>query len=526
MDGVDSAPTAILSFLRSAERFPNRPAVDDGEQVTSYTVLKSRAGALAAILASKPPRLVGVLAERSVAAYSAVLGIHWAGKGYVPLNPKFPPARLEKLRHLAGLETVIVGPEGMSKLEEWLDMANPGLTCLLSESDAARLSKRFPRHHFPAILAGTEPPPPAADATAVAYLLFTSGSTGEPKGVPVRQSNLNAYLTAIGRLLAASESDRFSQTFDLSFDLSAHDLFAAWQAGACVCPLPLAQRLAPAEYIRDRSLTMWFSVPSLAAVMRQLRLLRPGAFANLRVSLFCGEALPASLARAWRQAAPQSRLENLYGPTEATIAITHFCWSDHTSPALCRHGIVPIGICLEGASACAMDEKGNPVAAGGEGELCLSGPQVVSGYWNDLPRTRERFFEKDRCIWYRTGDRVQCDESGCFHFLGRFDHQLKVRGFRVELEEIEFRLREASGSAQVACVGWPIREGRVEGICAFVAGSFDEARLRQACRDSLPEYMVPDPIRRLDAFPLNANGKIDRAGLLRILESEDTSDAQ
>jgi acyl-coenzyme A synthetase/AMP-(fatty) acid ligase len=287
--------------------------------------------------------------------------------------------------------------------------------------------------------------------------------------------------------------------------------------------------LAPARFVAKHELTVWFSVPSVAALMRKKNLLRPSTMPTLRWSLFCGEPLPRASADAWQAAAPHSIVENLFGPTELTIACTVHRWEPGSSRDDLVHDLVPIGRPLEGLGAILVDDALKPVPEGEPGELCVCGPQTVPGYWRDPARTVERFvhlpvspYEQRR--FYRTGDRVVQLRDGAYAYFGRTDHQIKVLGFRVELGEIEAVLALGAGVSQTAAVGWPIEDSHATGIVGFVAGSsVDSAALLAAAQARLPSYMVPKEIVVLEEFPLNVNGKIDRNELMARLRSRDAS---
>jgi len=520
----------IRGFLESAERFPDRTAlVVDGESLT-YANLRRLAGRIAsAIVENDHTRspLVAVWAHRSQTAYAGILGSLATGKGYVPLNPKFPLERTCRMLALSGCTVLIVGKECLGQLAGLLRSTDCPLTLISPElSNLGELLQRPSRHRF--ITAGQLPSGErffsGAEATSAspAYLLFTSGSTGVPKGVPISQGNVRSYVDYICRRYDVNEHDRFSQQFDLTFDLSAHDLFVCWERGACLCCVPEKSLMAPAKFIRDRQLTMWFSVPSVAGLLEKMRLLSPGCFPSLRCSLFCGEPLPAAYAESWQEAAPNSIVDNLYGPTEATIAIAHYRWNSQKSPGECLNGIVPIGRMFEGQQFRITDSRGESVAIGEVGELCLSGSQVAGGYWNDPAKTRQQFVRLRGAreqVWYRTGDLVKRDEAGNLCYLGRVDHQIKIRGYRVELQEIEAVLRRACGTEQVVSVPWPVNNGTAEGVVAFVSGvkEFDQTRVLANCGDLLPDYMVPKKIYLLDELPLNPNQKIDRGKLRKLL---------
>ncbi len=522
----------VSGFVESARRFPDRPALFVDSEHLSYRDLAGGAGSIASTilnLSSTAGALGALLAYRSRTAYAGILGILLAGRGYVPLNPRFPALRSRKMLEQSGTDVLVVGPECLESLAELLEDGSRPLTILLPEvagEAVAALAARHGAHRFVAredmaAPDGLPAPPAGAGGEAVAYLLFTSGSTGDPKGVPVLHRNVRAYVAYTAERYGVGCEDRLSQAFDLTFDLSVHDMFVAWERGACLYCIPESAIANPARFIRDRALTLWFSVPSAAGIMSRLRMLRPGVFASLRYSLFCGEALPAKTLQAWRQAAPQSVIENLYGPTEATIAITNYRWDEAASEARCRNGIVPIGWAFEGQKACVVGEDLVPLAPGGSGELLLHGSQVTPGYWHNPAQTAARYVTLgDGLTWYRTGDRVVEEPDGCLIYLGRLDDQVKIRGYRVELQEIESVLRRVCESEQVASVAWPVEDGIAEGVVAFVCGPAegDEDAIVRRCREALPEHMVPRNVRFIAEMPRNANGKIDRRKLLMTLE--------
>jgi amino acid adenylation domain-containing protein len=526
----------IDGFVESVNRFPSREALVVNGEGLSYLALQGLADKLSSAILQHEHNaspLVALLAHRSKTAYASILGILGAGKGYVPLNPKFPIERTRRMLALSGCDILIVATEGFQHLPKLLIGANRPLTVILPNLvNAASLSADFPQHRFISskeMADGDNFSRPEVRPTDTAYLLFTSGSTGQPKGVPIAQSNVRSYLQYVCDRYAVNETDRFSQEFDLTFDLSVHDMFVCWERGACLFSVPETSVMAPAKFIREHQLTMWFSVPSIIGVLAKMRLLPAGCFPSLRYSLFCGEPLAASYAELWQEAAPNSIVDNLYGPTETTIAISHYRWKKTRSLEECVNGIVPIGWVFDGQRCSVIDAERRAVPTGAPGELCLNGSQVTTGYWNEPKKTAEQFVRLSparEMHWYRTGDMVRQDTNGCLYYLGRIDNQIKIRGYRVELQEIEAVLRRACGTEQIVSIGWPVENGTADGVVAFVAGlsPLETDRVLDYCSNFLPSYMVPRKIYLCDEMPLNANGKIDRPRLISMLNRESTDE--
>jgi amino acid adenylation domain-containing protein len=518
-------------FLRSVERFGDRPALVLAGETLSYAELHSRASLFAGALQAADaggPALTAVFGHRSFSAYAGILGALLRGHGYVPLNPNFPVDRTRAMLVHSRCNSVIADASGARQLDEVLAGVEQPLVILLPEqADVSAFEARWPRHVFlgEQHLRRAAPAPMAdADPDGIAYLLYTSGSTGQPKGVMVAHRNVLHFVDAMVERYQVSEHDRFSQTFDLTFDLSAFDMFVAWERGACLCCPTQAQKLFPAKYIADCGLTVWFSVPSTAMLMSRLRMLQRGRFPGLRLSLFCGEALPMQVISAWADAAPNSILENLYGPTELTIACTLYRWDAARSPAECEQGVVPIGEPYPGMRVLVADEALAEVPVGEVGELLMAGPQVSLGYYRDAARTAAVFVIPPgrEEIYYRTGDRVRRAPPGRpLVYLGRGDNQIKIQGYRVELGEIEAVMREEAGVDVAVAVGWPISASGADGIVGFLgADAADTAEIRRRVIARLPAYMHPSELRLVSQWPLNSNGKIDRRALRNMLAGE------
>jgi len=511
-----------LPFYENALRSPQRLALSVNQRDLSYGELAALSERIAAWLEqfASGAKRVGILASRSWVAYAELLGACWAGAAYVPLNPDWPEQRLLRILEATELDALLVDDRGSKLLSPQVvshapkHILAPGSSTSFSlgTSPTARaagfdaLPPSNPHH-----------PPKTLGETDLAYIMFTSGTTGFPKGVMISTGNVSSFLSAMQELYPFSPQDRVSQAYELTFDPSVLDMFTTWFSGASLHVVPPGQLTGPSRFIREKALTSWFSVPSTVAFMRNLKMLTAGAFPSVRYSIFCGEPLPASSAEAWQKAAPNSVVDNLYGPTEATIV----CIGQRCDAPLVvteGRGTVAIGKPFAGMDAAIVDSSLHFLPRGERGELALSGKQIAKGYFKDEQQTAARFPSINGRVWYLTGDLASQDDDGRFHHMGRKDNQVKVLGNRVELEDIEAHLREICGRESVAAVAWPVINGSAEGIVAFVAGgTLSAAEIRKGMQSRVPKYMVPTQVRFLERLPLSASGKTDRKALTVML---------
>lgn len=510
-------------FNNSLKKYPDKPAlVVNGVEYT-YAQLGESVEKLSAYLTSIESESIGILAYRSVTAYVAILATLRAGKTYVPLNPKFPVSRNEIIISLSGAKAIIVDAVSLPMLEKLGDILSNDYSVILpetkGETDSKEISinckvcykEELDKFERSISIHQTHP-------DDIAYLMFTSGSTGIPKGVPISHGNVLAYISYMFTRYRNTPSDRFSQVFDITFDLSVHDLFLAWRGGSALYCVPEHSLMGPAKFIRNNKLSFWFSVPSLALLMKKLRMIKPDTFPDLQVSLFCGEPLPLDLALAWQLAAPHSLLENIYGPTETTIGISHYRLPHSKDEIESYNGIVSIGQVFDNHKYCLIDEDNQPSPV--EGELYLSGVQCATQYWRNPDESKKRFVGLDPTnqLWYKTGDIVKRIGEYLF-FVGRNDFQVKVRGYRIELEEINRAILEITGASFAYSIPYPVNDGIAEQIFTFVddMGTHSFKEIREQLVKLLPEYMIPASILCLDEIPLTLNGKIDRNRLIEYI---------
>jgi non-ribosomal peptide synthetase component F len=313
-------------------------------------------------------------------------------------------------------------------------------------------------------------------------------------------------------------SDRCTQFAELTFDFSIGEIFLPWAVGACVYAPSYHELILATEFVKRHQLTVWSSVPTLANHARSLGLLGANTLTSLRLSFLCGEALSDQLANCWSAAAPSSEVVNLYGPTEATVFATYYRYDPLVAAP---DGVVPLGWPLPGIILKIVPDE--DATADSPGELLLGGPQVAPGYWRDSASTMRAFVRLDEtssAVWYRTGDLVRQDPERGLLFHGRRDRQVKVRGYRVELQEVEVALRRIMSDTPVAVVPHRLTNGQCEELIACVSGSCASADdILTACRAQLPRHMVPSRLVVFDAFPLNQNGKVDHLALMKAVDS-------
>lgn len=519
----------LVPFLKTVESKPESLALWIDDIPLSYGELWAAsvpvARCLTEILHHHRIESVGIIADRSITSFVSIIASLAAGIPYVPIHHKYPVKRQISILKQAECSVLILGPTSTSVIEKLLPKITNSVSILsISGDDIDKNIAVACQHRLIPVNAATGRQPKINDNRA-ACLLFTSGSTGEPKGISIRHSNIISYIKSIQKLYNPNESDRFSQIFDQTFDLSLHDMFVAWSTGASLFCIPDEERHAPGRFIKRHSLTFWFSTPSTIALMQSAKLLKINSFPTLRFSLFCGEPLHSELAENWMTAAPGSKLQNLYGPTEATIAITQ---TEITKQLLSDiDSIVPLGFPFSGQIAGLCNSKGEFISLehGCEGELVVAGSQITEGYWRDEQATKAKYISgpnseiTNNTRWYKTGDRVVFDSEYGFLFLGRLDDQVKIRGHRVEISEIETVLRKASKSSTVAVFATPQTFTGSTAIIAFIGKSkFSPAELKKLCRQFLPSYMIPQRVIEVKEWPLNSSNKTDKRALFKLLK--------
>jgi amino acid adenylation domain-containing protein len=516
-----SAATLGATLLATAEARPDHPAVVDGERSLTYGELAAAARRVATTLVdlgvARGDR-VGVWLPKSPEAVTAIYGVLLAGAAYVPVDPKAPVARGARILSDSGATVVVTGG---GKAREWAALAaeDTGVATLVVLDRTSDDGIDSPL----ATVWADELADPAGDgagegADDLAYILYTSGSTGQPKGVMLSHANALAFVDWAVDATGLSGDDRLSSHAPFHFDLSVFDLYAAARVGATLALVPQRAMVFPVElarWIASSGITTWYSVPSALTLLVTSGGLEPGAFPSLRTIVFAGEVFPSPLLTQLMELLPAVSFWNWYGPTE-----TNVCTALHVAePPGADAPPIPIGSAITGVTTRVVDEAGAEVPAGAEGELVVSGPTVTAGYWADPERTAERLAplpgDPDPTPWYRTGDLVVDDGTGCFEFRGRRDHQVKSRGYRIELGEIEAALHRhpAVVDAAMVAIPDPLVTNRLRAFVTVGAAEVSDRELAKHVAALVPPYMVPEHIERLPVMPRTSTGKIDRQAL-------------
>ncbi|MET8229833.1 amino acid adenylation domain-containing protein [Micromonospora sp. NPDC005298] len=497
MTGEWGSPDVSLPELfarRRAER-PDATAVLCGPESLTYAEVDAAARGLAAELGRRgvrPGDMVGLQVTRTVDVPVAVLGIMLAGAAYVPLDPHYPAERLRLM----------------------IDEAEIGCVVGVPDDERAISATGVPvRGHAPVPMADLPVPGPDDHA----YVIYTSGSTGRPKGCVITHRNVVSLLAAALPLFDVGPDDRWTLFHSMNFDFSVWELWGPLTTGGTVVIVDPIASVDPDEFvellIRDR-VTVLNQVPSVFRALVQAHTAAGHPALALRRLVFGGEAVDLDTTARFLNALPADGRPvavNMYGITETTVHVTY---KELDAAALDGTDRSPIGVPLPHLTVEVRDEDGTPLPDGATGEMWVSGAGVGVGYLRRPELTAERFVERDGVRWYRSGDLARRLPDGQLQYLGRADRQVKVRGFRIELGEIEAVLRRVGGVRDAVV---EVVNGRAGGqfLVAYVVpgDGFDERLARTRCEEMLPAHMMPARFESIDAVPLTASGKVDRAAL-------------
>jgi amino acid adenylation domain-containing protein len=513
-----SRPEALHEFfVEAAGRWPEYTAVvDPGHGTISYRELAALSDRLRDRLVAmgvRPGDRVGIYLRKSIEAVAAIYGILKTGAAYVPLDPGAPPARNAYIMQNCAVRAIVMEARFEPKLRDELESLGwqPAALLLESTGDGSALRRALEAANAQVSAPATETVRPAPGE--LAYILYTSGSTGKPKGVMLSHENGVSFVDWCSEVFEPRPTDRFSSHAPFHFDLSILDIHVALKHGATLVLIGEEigkdpERLAP--LIAGERISIWYSAPSILALLAQYGKLDRHDYSNLRQVLFAGEIFAIKHLRSLTRQLPKLRYFNLYGPTETNVCTFYEVAlpiaTDRVAPC-------PIGKNCSHLRCKVVDPEGREVRAGEEGELCVSGRGVMQGYWA-LPEQTARGFLIDEAAvrWYKTGDIVIEAADGNYTYLGRRDRMVKRRGYRVELGEIEVALYQHPAIKEAAVVALQDQEAGVK-ITAFLSCREPKRpsliELKRFCSERLPLYMIPDAFSWEEALPKTSTDKTD-----------------
>lgn len=518
---------SLVSLLdASAEAAPDAPAVArPGEAPLSYAELQAASCAVAEALSVRRGDRVALLMPKGAEAVASLWGALRAGAAYVPIDPTAPPARAAYITGNCSVAAIVVSGELPDHVRA-VTAAVPGARVVQTHG-ATTLANADAHVDVRAVRRRRDVVPPApANSKDLAYVLYTSGSTGQPKGVMVSHGAALGFIDWVMETYAITRADVLSNHAPLHFDLSTLDIFAAAAGGARLVVLDEETVRFPArssEVLAQERISVWYSVPGALRRMLQHGALASRDLSALRAVLFAGEVYPAADLRRLQDTLPRGvRLSNLYGPTETNVCTYWDVPPLETWP----HDWLPIGVDCSGCQGFVVDEAGAPVPDGTPGELLVRGATLMSGYWGDADRTSQvlvpdAFYPHLGDLAYRTGDIVSREPEGVYRFHGRRDHMVKIRGYRVELGEVEAALHRC-GCREAAVVARRRADDADAELVAFVVlptdSDADARDLRRQLAGELPKYMIPAEVHVLTALPSTSSGKVDRQALALSLQ--------
>ena len=509
----------------SATAHPDADAVRLVDEVITYRELEIRSNQLAhALLAAGvvPGDRVGIYLKKSPAAIVSIFAILKTGACYVPVDANAPGARLVEIARQCAFRALITSVVLYSKIDRGLKEESKD-TALFFVDELPKDSISSRCQALPDVLLQYPEEAPVAEVIDhdLAYILFTSGSTGTPKGVMLSHLNALTFVNWAAETFGITSHDRLSQHAPFNFDLSVFDIFVAVKAGAAICLVPEGLAVFPLQlsaFIQKQKITVWYSVPMVLMLLLSRGKLDEGDFSSLRIVLFAGEVFPTKHLRTLMEKLPHPRYANLYGPTETNVC----AYYEVAALSAEATASIPIGKACANTELIAIDESGERVSGPGkEGLLYARGSTVMQGYYGRPENTKAAFSPNPFAVGrdenlYCTGDWVTLDENGDYLFVGRKDHMIKTRGYRVELGEIESVMVAHPAVDEAVALAIPDEAvgNTIQAVVTLAGdGSLEAAELKRHCAEKLPAYMVPEKIDFAATLPRTDNGKIDRRRL-------------
>lgn len=443
-------------------------------------------------------QFIGIVINNDIQTYASILAVLFSGNGFVAINPKHPQQRNDFIMKDSEITLLLNSSENKTINE-------------LSQKNNIKIIDTEKLQDFQLIFSiNTHKDQPA-------YMLYTSGTTGTPKGVPISLINFFGFLYSfIYTDYEYDSNDNVLQAFDLTFDVGIANFFMALIVGSCLYVVPddEIKYLSVSRLLSEENIRIAAMPPSLLAYLKphfdELQ------FKNLTYCILTAEASHHSLLKEWKKCVPNAKIINLYGPTEASVWALVYEWTGNETELY--NDMIPIGKPLQNIDILIVDNENKPVKSGQKGELCLTGLQVTKGYKN-AELNKIAFFTHNDQNYYKTGDIVFENKNRDIMYCGRKDNQVQIQGFRVELSEIEFHARQFTGCNNLAAVPFQNTK-KILQVALFIENSTkNEQEINQYLKTNLPAYMMPTKIINLEKMPLNSNEKIDKPKLKKQLEN-------
>ena len=496
----------VTDYLeKTVLKFGDKTAFEDPAESLTFREVRDAARSIGQTLISRGlfRKPVAIYVDKSVSCILCMLGVAYSGNFYTVIDTHMPAARMQKIFSTLEPEVILCRREDMEEVRNIWPAAEP--VCLeearqtaVSEEDLANTAARLV-------------------STDLLYVLFTSGSTGVPKGVVTAHGHVCAYLDAVTKAYDLSDRERFLNQAPFYFVLSIVEIYTTIRNGSTLYIAPKEYFSFPLklmQFIEEKRITILYWVPSALILLANLGALKAADISSVKKVVFGGEVMPIRQLRAWQEALPDAMFVNAYGPTETTDGTTYYIVDREFKET----DTLPIGIPFENIGILVLDEEGRELGKEGMGELCAYGPSITYGYYKDPEKTAGVFTQNPanaayRQIIYHTGDLVRYNEFGELEYAGRKDFQIKHHGQRIELGEIEACISSIEGVEENCC----LYDSSKSRIVLYYAGTIEEKDLQEQAKALLPSYMLPNRRYRLEKMPHNLNGKIDRAELKKKL---------
>lgn len=495
-------PNLFLRLEQSIELHASSHAFCISDTYYTYQQLSHEIDRLRSIIRREIPseeKIIGLVTHDNFLTYVSIIALWFEGKAYVPLVPGLPQERCDNIVQQAGIH-YLIDAEQVERFQIYNSIS------LEIEAEDIRT--------FSDLNTSSE---------NIAYILFTSGTSGTPKGVPISVSNLSAFVDSYDQMgIELTKQDRCLQMFEMTFDVSVMSYLVPLLYGCCIYTIPRNKIKYGYifELLEEKELTFTFMVPSVIHYLRPY--FEEIHCPKLRYSLFAGEALSEDVVNEWAECVPNALVINAYGPTENTIICTQYNYRRNQSN-VSANGILSIGPPMYGNDMIIVDADLQTLPIGEKGELCLAGPQLTSGYWNNEEKNKQAFFyqmhngKKQR--FYRSGDLCVIDDEGNINYLGRIDFQAKIQGYRVELSEVEFHVKSHLTKKNIMAIAFKNPTGNTELGLAIEGDTIDVSTLSDYLKTKIPAYMIPSQVKFLEAFPLTESGKVNRKEITHYFSS-------